>query len=255
MIFTDTHIHLYSDDYTSDRDLLIKEAIEQGVQRFFLPNIDSTSIDALLELEKKYPQNCFPMMGLHPTSVKENWKEEMAIVEEQLKQRKYYGVGEIGIDLYWDKTYVKEQTEVFKRQVELANQYKLPIIIHSRESFEEIYTVLLETKKEEPYGIFHCFTGTLDQAQRAIDLGFYLGIGGVVTFKKAGLAETIANIDLKYLVLETDAPYLAPVPFRGKRNLPAYIVKVAEKIAEVKNIPLEEVARITTENSKKIFGV
>jgi TatD DNase family protein len=255
MVFTDTHIHLYADEYTSDRDLLIKEAIEKGIQRFFLPNIDSTSITGLLELEKKYPENCFPMMGLHPTSVKENWKEELAIVEKQFSERKYFGVGEIGIDLYWDKTFVKEQVEAFKRQIELANQYKLPIVIHSRESFEEIYDVLLETKKEAPYGIFHCFTGDADQARRAIGLGFYLGIGGVVTFKNSGLAETIANIDLKHLVLETDAPYLAPVPFRGKRNLPSYLVKVAEKIAEGKNISLEDVARITTENSKKIFSV
>ena len=176
-------------------------------------------------------------------------------MEEQLSKRKYYGVGEIGIDLYWDKTFVKEQVQVFKKQIELANQYKLPIIIHTRESFEEAYVVLLETKKEEPFGIFHCFTGTPDQANRAVDLGFYLGIGGVVTFKNSGLAETIANIDLKHLVLETDAPYLAPVPFRGKRNLPVYIVKVAEKIAEVKNILLEEVAKVTTENSKKIFSI
>jgi TatD DNase family protein len=255
MLLTDTHIHLYSDDFLSDRDLLIKEAMDKGVQRFFLPNIDSSSLNALHTLSEKYPQNCFPMMGLHPTSVKENWQEELANVEKHLSEKKYYGVGEIGIDLYWDKTFVKEQEEVFKRQIELANHFKLPIVIHSRESFEEIYRILLEKKKEQPCGIFHCFTGNIDQAKRAIELGFYLGIGGVVTFKNSGLAEVVANIDLEYIVLETDAPYLAPAPFRGKRNLPVYIVKVAEKIAEIKKMTLEEVADITTGNSKKIFNV
>jgi TatD DNase family protein len=255
MILTDTHIHLYAEDYLSDRDALIKEAMDKGVQRFFLPNIDSSSINALSELHQKYLGNCFPMMGLHPTSVKENWREELAIVETHFAENKYYGVGEIGIDLYWDKTFVKEQEDVFKRQIELANYYNLPIIIHSRESFEEIYKILLEKRKEEPCGIFHCFTGNLDQARRAIALGFYLGIGGVVTFKNSGLAEVVSNIELKHIVLETDAPYLAPVPFRGKRNLPSYILKVAERISEIKNIPLEEVARITTENSKKIFNI
>ncbi len=254
MILTDTHTHLYAEEFASDSDILIREAIALGVQRFFLPNIDSTSVDGMLQMEKKYPENCFPMMGLHPCSVKENWKEELGHVEKFLSERTFAGVGEIGIDLYWDKTFVKEQEEVFRRQVELANHYKFPIIIHSRDSFEEIYSILLETKKEEPFGIFHCFTGTNDQAQRAIDLGFYLGIGGVLTFKNSGLDKVIEKVDLKYLVLETDAPYLAPVPFRGKRNLPAYILKVAEKISEIKNIPLEEVARVTTENSSKIFG-
>ena len=195
------------------------------------------------------------MMGLHPCSVKENWKDELNLVEKLLAEKKYLAVGEIGIDLYWDKTFVKEQVTVFRKQIELANHYKLPVSIHSRESFEEIYSILLDTKKEMPCGIFHCFTGNADQAQRAIGLGFYLGIGGVVTFKNSGLDKVLEQIDLKYLVLETDAPYLAPVPFRGKRNLPEYIVKVAEKVAEVKKTSLEEVARVTSENSKLIFGV
>jgi TatD DNase family protein len=254
MILTDTHIHLYADEFTSDSDLLIREAMDKGVQRFFLPNIDSTSLEAMLALEEKYPENCFAMMGLHPCSVKENWKEEITLVEKKLAERKFAAIGEIGIDLYWDKTFVKEQEAVFKMQIELANQYHVPIVIHSRESFEEIYKILLETKKEAPYGIFHCFTGNADQAKRAIDLGFYLGIGGVVTFKNSGLDQVIREVDLKNLVLETDAPYLAPVPFRGKRNVPAYILKVAEKISEIKNTTVEEVAATTTENSKKIFG-
>lgn len=254
MLFTDTHIHLYASEFDSDRELLIEQAIAQGVKRFFLPNIDRSSVASMLSLEKKYPENCFAMMGLHPCSVKENWREELSLIEKQLSERSFAAVGEIGIDLYWDKTVVKEQEEAFKRQIELANQYKLPVVIHSRESFEEIYTILLQTKKEIPCGIFHCFTGTIDQAQRAIDLGFYLGIGGVVTFKNSGLDKVMREIDLQHVVLETDAPYLAPAPFRGKRNEPLYILKVAEKIAGIKNISLAEVARITTENSEKIFG-
>ncbi len=254
MILTDTHTHLYADEFAGDRDLLIREAMDLGVQRFFLPNIDGAFVERMLAVEKKYPENCFAMMGLHPCSVKENWRQELEWVEKHLGERKFAGVGEIGIDLYWDKTYLKEQEDVFKKQIELANRYTLPIVIHSRESFEEIYEILLETKKEKPHGIFHCFTGNYDQAKRAIDLGFYLGIGGVVTFKNSGLDQTIAAIDMQHLVLETDAPYLAPVPFRGKRNQPAYLLKVAEKISAIKNISVEEVAKITTENSRMIFG-
>jgi TatD DNase family protein len=194
------------------------------------------------------------MMGLHPTSVKENWKDELALVEKKIGEKKYAGVGEIGMDLYWDKTFVKEQEQVFRRQIELANHCKLPVSIHSRESFEEIYSILLETKKEQPCGVFHCFTGNAEQAQRAIDMGFYLGIGGVVTFKNSGLDRTLSGVHLKNVVLETDAPYLAPAPHRGKRNVPAFLKLVAEKVAAVKDIPVEEVANVTTENSKKIFG-
>ena len=255
MIFSDTHTHLYSDEFSSDLDLLISEAKAKGVQRFFLPNIDSTSVEGLTLLAEKYPEHCFPMMGLHPCSVKENWREELDCVEKLLDERRYVAVGEIGMDLFWDKTFVKEQEMVFVRQVELANHYKLPLSIHSRESFEEIYKLLLGTKKEIPCGVFHCFTGNAEQAQRAIDLGFYLGIGGVVTFKNSGLDKVIAGIPLQHLVLETDAPYLAPAPYRGKRNLPEYIIKVAEKIAEIKSVSLEEVAKVTTENSRIIFGL
>ena len=193
-------------------------------------------------------------MGLHPCSVKENWKEELQLVENKLSERKYFGVGEIGIDLYWDKTFIKEQEETFKRQIELANHYKLPVSIHSRESFEEIYSMLLKTKKEQPCGAFHCFTGNVEQAKRAIDLGFYLGIGGVVTFKNSGLDNPISEIDLKHLVRETDSPYLAPAPYRGKRNIPSYLKLVAEKMSAIKNCSVDEVAAITTENSKTIFS-
>ena len=253
MILTDTHTHLYLPEFSSDIDSLLTEAKASGIQRFFLPNIDSTSIDAMHALEKKHPENCFAMMGLHPCSVKENWKEELEMVEKKLSKKKYAGVGEIGMDLYWDKTFVKEQGMVLKKQIELANHYKLPVSIHTRESFEETYTALLDTKKEQPCGVFHCFTGNGEQARRAIDLGFYLGIGGVVTFKNSGLDKTVSEIDLKHIVLETDSPYLAPAPHRGKRNIPSYIKLVAEKIAVIKNITVEEVAAVTTENSKMIF--
>ncbi len=253
MILTDTHTHLYLSEFDSDRDVLMAEAKASGIERFFLPNIDSSSVNVILSLENQFPDNCFAMMGLHPTSVKENWKEELDAVEKQLSERKYSGVGEIGIDLYWDKTFFKEQQEVFRRQIQLANHYKLPVSIHSRESFEEIYSILIEIKKEQPCGVFHCFTGDEDQANRAIDLGFYLGIGGVVTFKNSGLDRTLSGVHLKNMVLETDAPYLAPVPHRGKRNVPAFLKLVAEKVATVKNVSVEEVAEITTANSKIIF--
>ena len=253
MKLTDTHIHLYADELKTDLNELINTAAEKGVVRFFLPNIDSTSIAGMLELEKNFPGKCFPMMGLHPCSVKENRKDELLLVEKWLEKRKFSAVGEMGIDLYWDKTFIEEQKIVFKKQVELANHYKLPIVIHTRDSFEVAYDLLKEIKKEEPCGIFHCFTGNAEQAKRVVDMGFYLGIGGVITFKNSGLDKTLLEIDLKNIVLETDAPYLAPVPFRGKRNEPVYILKVAEKIAEIKNCSVEEVAEATTKNSQVIF--
>jgi len=252
---TDTHIHLYAEQFEPDLDQLIEKAVTSGVECFFMPNIDSTSIESMLNLEKKFPENCFPMMGLHPCSVKDNWRDEMKIVEDWLSKRKFFAVGEMGIDLYWDKTFIEEQKIVFKRQAELANQYKLPIVIHTRDSFEVAIQLLKEIKKEEPFGIFHCFTGNVQEAKQVTDMGFLLGIGGVVTFKNGGLDKTLEQINLKDVVLETDAPYLAPAPFRGKRNEPVYILKVAERISEVKNVPVEEVIRITTENSKRVFGV
>ena len=254
MKFTDTHTHLYAEEFEADLPNLIEVADISGVERFFMPNIDSSSIERMFNLEKTYPNKCIPMMGLHPCSVKENWKEEMAIVVDWLSKRKFAAVGEMGIDLYWDKTFLVEQKTVFRKQVELANHYRLPIVIHTRDSFDIACELLEETKKESPCGIFHCFTGSAEQAKRVIDMGFYIGIGGVVTFKNSGLDKTVAEIDLKNIVLETDAPYLAPVPFRGKRNEPIYIIKVAEKIAEIKKCSLEEVALITTQNAGKIFN-
>jgi TatD DNase family protein len=262
MILTDTHTHLYLPEFSADIDLQIAEAKTQGIERFFLPNVDSSSIDAMHGLEKKYPENCFAMMGLHPCSVKENWKEELDLVEKKLSERKYSAVGEIGMDLYWDKTFVKEQEEVFRKQIQWSKHQSLPVSIHSRESFEMIYEILVDenfkpqtSNPKLACGVFHCFTGNADQAKRAVDLGFYLGIGGVVTFKNSGLDKTLAEVDLKNIVLETDAPYLAPAPHRGKRNIPSYLKLVAEKIAAIKNVSVEEVAEITTENSRKIFGI
>lgn len=255
MKFTDTHTHLYSEDFENDLPGLLEIAIASGVERFFMPNIDSSSVDGMLKIEKLYPEKCIPMMGLHPCSVSANWKEEMSLIESWLSKRKFAAVGEMGIDLYWDKTFIEEQKTVFRKQVELANQYKLPVVIHTRDSFDVAYELLQEIKKEEPCGIFHCFTGSSDQAKRVVDLGFYLGIGGVVTFKNGGLDKVLADIDLKNIVLETDAPYLAPVPFRGKRNEPVYLIKIAEKIAEIKKCSLEEVASVTTENSLNIFNM
>ncbi|HXU26183.1 MAG TPA: TatD family hydrolase [Bacteroidia bacterium] len=253
-MFVDTHTHLYSEEFTADIDVALKKAIDAGVEKFFLPNIDSSSINVMHALCEKHPQHCFPMMGLHPCSVKENYKEELAIAYKYLQTRKYTAVGEIGIDLYWDKTFYKEQVEAFEQQINWALEFNLPIVIHCRNSFDEIYDVLCSFKKL-PKGIFHCFSGNAEQAQKIIDkTNFKLGIGGVITFKNSGLDKAIENIDLKHLVLETDSPYLAPVPYRGKRNESAYIPLIAAKIAEVKKCSLLDVATITTANAKEIFG-
>jgi TatD DNase family protein len=249
----DTHAHLYAKQFDEDRETMLERAKASGVERFYLPNIDGNSIEGMLALEAKYPEICFPMMGLHPCSVKENYEEELAIVEEWLFKRSFCAVGEIGIDLYWDKTTLPQQIIAFRRQIGWAKQLDIPIIIHARESTEEILEVLESEKDDKLRGIFHCFGGTVEEANRITDLGFYLGIGGVLTFKKSGLDKTMQEIDLQHVVLETDAPYLAPTPYRGKRNESAYIRLVAEKLAGVKNIPFTEVAAITSANAKKIF--
>lgn len=249
----DTHAHLYAKQFDDDRESMLERAKASGVERFYLPNIDSNSIEGMLELEAKHPDTCFPMMGLHPCSVKENYEEELAIVKEWLFKRPFCAVGEIGIDLYWDKTTLPQQIIAFRQQIGWAKELDLPIIIHARDSTEEILEVLETEKSDNLRGIFHCFGGTIEQANRIIDLGFYLGIGGVLTFKKSGLDKTMQEIDLKHVVLETDAPYLAPTPYRGKRNESAYVRLVAEKLAGVKNIPFTEVAAITSANAKKIF--
>ena len=255
MILTDTHTHLYAEQFNDDIDDVISNCIDKGIDRLFLPNIDSASIAGMMELGKKYPKNCFPMMGLHPTSVKENYKEELALVEEWLDKSTFCAVGEIGIDLYWDKTLLKEQQDAFRYQIELAKKHDLPFVIHCRDSFDAIFEIMDEMNDEKMKGIFHCFTGDVAQAKHIINYGdFKIGVGGVVTFKNSGLDKTLAEIELEHLVLETDSPYLAPTPFRGKRNESTYLYNIAEKVADIYNVPIEKVAEVTTANSKQVFG-
>lgn len=255
MTITDTHTHLYSNEFDQDRDEMIQRAIDAGVSRFFIPAIDSASTQAMYDLENAYPSSVFLMMGLHPTHVKDNYLEELKHVAEELAKRKFFAVGEIGIDLYWDKTHLPQQQDAFRKQIQLAKQYKLPIVIHCREAFDEIFEILEEEKSTDLFGIFHCFSGTYEQALQAISYNMKLGIGGVVTFKNGKIDQFLAQIDLKHLVLETDSPYLAPVPFRGKRNESSYLVNVVAKLAAIYNLPQEEIARITTENSITLFGI
>jgi TatD DNase family protein len=255
MILTDTHTHLYSEAFEEDQDAMIKRALEANVKRFFVPAIDSTYTAAMLELQKKYPEHVFLMSGLHPTHVKENFKDELEHVEELLKNHTYVAVGEIGIDLYWDKTTLGIQQEAFKYQIQLAKQHRLPIVIHCRDAFDEVFDVLESEKGDDLYGIFHCFTGDIEQAKQAISYNMKLGIGGVVTFKNGKIDQFLNQIDIKHIVLETDAPYLAPKPFRGKRNETAYITKVVDKLAEIYNLSIEDITKITTENSKAVFKI
>jgi TatD DNase family protein len=255
MIITDTHTHLYSEAFDEDRDQMIQRAIDAGVSRFFVPAIDSAYTQGMLDLQSKYQEQVFLMMGLHPTHVKENYKKELLHVQQMLNQHKCYAVGEIGIDLYWDKSTLGIQQEAFKAQIKLAKQHKLPIVIHCREAFDEIFEILEEEQSEDLFGIFHCFTGTIDQAHQAISYNMKLGIGGVVTFKNGKIDQFLNQIDLKHIVLETDSPYLAPKPYRGKRNESSYITKVLEKLSEIYEVPQEKIAEITTENSKKVFKI
>ncbi|MBN2172579.1 MAG: TatD family hydrolase [Bacteroidales bacterium] len=254
-MLTDTHTHLYLDAFDEDRQKVVENAMNNGVKYMLLPNINSDSAESLIKLCDQFPDNCFPMMGLHPTSVKENYKEELDLVTEWHEQERFVAVGEIGIDLYWDKTFQKQQEEAFRFQIELSLKRNLPIVIHSRESIDETVNVLKDYKNTGLKGVFHCFTGNVVQANEVIEMGFMLGIGGVVTFKNSGLAETISQIDMKYILLETDSPFLAPMPFRGKRNESAYTRIIAQKIADIKNTNLTEVAEITTENAKRLFNL
>ncbi|WP_179351207.1 TatD family hydrolase [Winogradskyella vidalii] len=255
MIITDTHTHLYSEAFDDDRAEMVQRAIDANVKRFFIPAIDSTYTEAMLQLEKDFPEHVFLMAGLHPTSVKDNYKDELDHVEDLLSKRQFCAIGEIGIDLYWDTSTLKIQVEAFKHQIRLAKQYQLPIVIHCRNAFDEVFEVLEEEKSEDLFGVFHCFTGTLEQAKQAISYNMKLGIGGVVTFKNGKIDQFINKIDLKHIVLETDSPYLAPKPYRGKRNESSYINKVLEKLAELYGKSEDDIARTTTENSKAIFGI
>lgn len=255
MIITDTHTHLYSKQYDEDRQIIMLRAIDNGVSRFFIPAIDSSYTESMLRLENDYPKNVFLMMGLHPTSVKENYLEELTLVKDWLERRSFYAVGEIGIDLYWDTSFLQQQQDAFKTQIKWAKEKNLPIVIHCRNSFDEIFEVLEEEKDDKLFGIFHCFTGSLDQAQRAISYNMKLGIGGVVTFTNGGIDKFLHKIPINNIVLETDSPYLAPVPFRGKRNESSYIVKVLDKLVDIYKLTPQELALITTQNSIEIFGI
>lgn len=255
MIITDTHTHLYSEAFDEDREEVVHRALKAGVDRFFIPAIDSTYAKRMDALQDQFPNHVFLMAGLHPTHVKEGFREELDFVKRELKRKKFYAVGETGIDLYWDQSTLEIQKEAFRFQIRLARENKLPVIIHCREAFDEIFEVLESEKDEGLYGIFHCFTGNLDQAQRALSFNMKLGIGGVVTFKNGKIDQFLHQIPLEDIVLETDAPYLAPVPYRGKRNESVYIVEVLQKVAEIYGVSSEEVARVTTATSKEIFGI
>ncbi|WP_289043347.1 TatD family hydrolase [uncultured Olleya sp.] len=255
MIITDTHTHLYSEAFDDDRADMMQRTLETGVSRLFIPAIDSTYTNSMLQLEKDYPENVFLMMGLHPTHVKDNYKTELQHVTDMLDTHKFYAVGEIGIDLYWDKSTLAIQQEAFRSQIQLAKKHQLPIVIHCREAFDEVFEILEEEKGQDLFGIFHCFTGSLEQAHQAISYNMKLGIGGVATFKNGKIDQFLNQIELKHIVLETDAPYLAPKPFRGKRNESSYIIKVVEKLAEIYQTTEQTIAEQTTENSKQVFGV
>ena len=254
-MLTDTHTHLYYETDLDKQVQLMERCFANDISRLFLPNVDVKSIEMIDDLIKKYPENCFAMAGLHPCDVKDDYKSQLSTIHESISGRKIYAIGEIGIDLYWDKTTLSIQQDAFRKQIAWAKDLGLPIVIHCREAFDEVFEVLDAEKDEKLRGIFHCFAGNLAQAKRAIDLNFYLGIGGVVTYKKAGLDLVLADIPIYNIVLETDAPYLAPVPFRGKPNESSYLVHIAQKVADIYNLSLAEVAEITTENSGKVFGV
>ena len=254
-MLTDTHTHLYSEAFDEDRVEVMQRAFDAGIERFFIPAIDSTYTEAMFALESAYPERTYLMMGLHPTSVKENYEDELAQVAAHLEARSFYAIGEIGIDLYWDTSTLEQQKIAFKQQIQWAKKYKLPIVIHCRDAFDEIFEVLETERSDALFGIFHCFTGTLEQAKRAIGFNMKLGIGGVVTFKNGKIDQYLNTIDLKHIVLETDAPYLTPTPFRGKRNESSYLALVCSKVASIYGISEAEVARITTHNSKEVFGI
>jgi len=255
MLLTDTHTHIYYHAGTTKLQENLQRCFDNDIQRLFLPNVNSASIKPVFDTVAAYPDHCFPMLGLHPCDVKENYLEELEIIRKSLETYKVYAIGEIGLDLYWDKSTLEIQKNAFRTQVQWAKELNLPIDIHCREAFTELFELLEELHDDKLFGVLHCFTGSLEQANRAIELGFALGIGGVVTFKKAGLDQVVKEIDLKHLVLETDAPYLAPVPFRGKENESSYLTYIAKKVADLHQISIEKVAEITTENSKRIFGI
>ena len=255
-MFIDTHTHLFVDAFDEDRDQVVQRAIENGVEFCLLPNIDTTTIASMDELAAKYPENCFAMMGLHPGSVAEDWEAQLEAIREHLFSKPYIAVGEIGMDLYWDKMHLEAQRKAFRMQVRWAKELKLPIVIHAREAFQEIYDILDEENDDDLTGVFHCFTGTEKDAEKILSYGgFKIGLGGVLTYKNAKLDEALKNVSLDHLVLETDSPYLSPVPHRGKRNESAYLLHVAEKLADIYSVPLKEIEERTTQNAKELFNI
>lgn len=255
MQFIDTHAHVYAPELASDIELVIKNAISTGIEKILMPAIDSASLEAMLKVEQQFPDHCIAMMGLHPCYVKENYQEELALVETWLAKRKFIAIGEIGLDYYWDKTFAKEQQLVFETQMQWALDMQLPIVIHTRNAMGETIELVKPFAKKGLRGVFHCFSGSKESAEQIIEMGFHLGLGGVLTYKNAGVAEAIKEIPMEFLVLETDAPYLAPVPYRGKTNEPAYMLEVAKKLAEIKSMPLHEIAESTTNNARMLFGI
>lgn len=253
-MYIDTHTHLYDEYFSKDYDQFIRQAIHSGVEKMYMPNCDSNTIEVMMEIAGRWPDHCVPMMGLHPTYVKENVREELAVVREWLEKGKFAAVGEIGLDYYWSKDWVDAQKQAFEQQIDWALEFSLPVVLHSREAIRDCIEIIRSKQNGKLKGVFHCFTGTLEEAREIMDLGFYLGIGGVVTYKSAGLQPVIRDLTLDQIVLETDAPYLAPVPFRGKRNESSYLPFIAEKIADLKEMTIEEVARITTANALKLFA-
>lgn len=253
MNYIDTHVHIYSPKYNEDRDEVIRRTLENGVNKLYMPNIDVASIDAMLEAELRYPGVCIPMMGLHPCDVKKDFEKELYVMEDWISKREFAGIGETGLDLYWDKTFFEQQKEALRIQIRWAKEKKWPIILHCRESMDETIAIIKEEKTEDLKGIFHCFSGSLEQAKEIIELGFLLGIGGVSTYKNGGLDKVLPEIGLEHLVLETDGPYLAPVPHRGKRNSPEYIPIIAERVGDLTACTVDQVSQITLENSNQIF--
>ena len=251
----DSHAHIYAPDFKPDQDEVIRKAQEAGVQQILMPNVDHSSIDNLLQTEADFPSVCLPMMGLHPCSVKKDFQKELYLVEDWLNKKQFTAIGETGLDLYWDKGFIEQQKEALTIQLDWAKKFKLPIVLHTRDAFEETYELVAAAQDGSLTGVFHCFSGTPDQARRVIDLKFYMGIGGVSTFKNGGMDSLLPEVSLDYLLLETDCPYLAPVPYRGKRNEPAYLPLIAQRIADLKKVALEEVAAVTTRNTQKLFNL
>lgn len=255
MILIDTHTHLFLPDFKEDLSRVVSDAVDRGVVKMLLPNVDGSTMDSMLSLADEFPANCLPMIGLHPTSVNEFFEQKLNLVKEKLVTRKFWGIGETGIDLYWDDTNLNQQVEAFKLQISLAKEFHLPLVIHARRSFHEIFKVLDQENDDSLHGVFHAFTGNAIQAGKIIDYGFKIGIGGIVTFKNAGLDRIVKDIALEHIVLETDAPYLAPVPKRGKRNEPAYLIYTAERMAEIYGQPIGVIADITTRNAAALFNI